>query len=208
MPFHTLRGVHISRKIIQGHRPTILINADDFGISDGLRQLLTRCWDANYTKHPQINEVLRHLCQESALESIFPPSRLPRPRYESLSESGKRIYGNCLRFGPYYTCAHQYTVGTRSGANAKTLTEGIVDATFSPVKLTSSLFNLPCSIPASPLDTSTFIGSSPAGSFKSFESEDPTQSHDVVEAFANAECQPSPEHIHNQNEGGYTWHPE
>ena len=96
----------------------------------------------------------------------------------------------------------------RSGANAKTLTEGIVDATFSPVKLTSSLFHLPCSIPASHLDTSTFIGSSPVGSFKSFESEDPTQSHDVVEVFANAECQPSPEHIHNQNEGGYTWHPE
>lgn len=63
-------------------------NASNLGISDGLWRLLTRCWDAEWAKRPQVNEVLQYLYREPARELFFPPSRHPRdPSPESTPAS-------------------------------------------------------------------------------------------------------------------------
>lgn len=107
-PFHPLQDVDISSKVLQGSRPMKPTNASDLGISDGLWELLTRCWNADDTKRPQVNEILKRLSQESTLWLIFPPSRLPSaPSYESTFLSMTQQYGNnpwfklaCLRAHP------------------------------------------------------------------------------------------------------------
>lgn len=101
MPFRSLRDTEISYKVIQGERPAMPANASDFGISDGLSQLLAKCWSEDISKRPHINEVLQHLTQEPALGLIFSPSNLPlAPSFESIYESGTHEYGNGSRFKP------------------------------------------------------------------------------------------------------------
>ena len=70
-------------------------NASDLGISNDLWELLVRCWNDDRTKRPQIKEVLQHLSQGPAQESIFPPPKPPRvPSRESTLESGTQRYGS------------------------------------------------------------------------------------------------------------------
>ena len=78
VPFHSLWDTEISYKVIQGERPVMPTKASESGIPDGLWQLLLKRWNHNYSKHPQINEVLRHLSQAPALGLFFPPPNVPR----------------------------------------------------------------------------------------------------------------------------------
>ena len=102
-PFHDVRDTEVVWKVIQGERPEIPTNASDVGISEGLWQLLVKCWNHNYTKRPHINEILQHLPQEPAMRLIFPPSNLPQePNCESVFVSATQKYGNssCFMLGP------------------------------------------------------------------------------------------------------------
>jgi len=95
VPFHPLREAEICYKVLDGGRPTKPTNASDVGISDGLWQLLARCWNADDTKRPQVNEIFQHLCQEPGRQSIFPPSgNPPAPSYEDTSISATDKHGN------------------------------------------------------------------------------------------------------------------
>lgn len=62
--------------VMQDGHPVMPTNASDPGISDGLWQLLHRCWNANCTERHKIDEIHQHLCQEPARGLVFPPSRL------------------------------------------------------------------------------------------------------------------------------------
>lgn len=127
-PFHPLRDVEISYKVLHGDRPAKPTNASDLGISAGLWQLLVRCWNADDTRRPRVNEIFEHLCQEPARWSIFPPSRLPRPpSSENISMSATHKHGNSQRF--LLTCSRAYpsvdgTFHTAFTANVQTPTEG------------------------------------------------------------------------------------
>jgi len=99
MPFHGQRDTEISYKVIQGDRPVMPANAREVGISDGLWQLLVKCWNTNYINRPQIDEILQHLSQEPELESIFPPSNIPRtPSCETIFVSATQKYGAGSRY--------------------------------------------------------------------------------------------------------------
>jgi hypothetical protein len=105
MPFHTLRDTEISYRIIQGERPAMPTDARGLGISDELWNLLTQCWHADSKQRPQIHTILRHLSNDPARRSIFPPSTIPQvPSYESLISNTQK-YGNSLRFKlvPWFT---------------------------------------------------------------------------------------------------------
>ena len=97
MPFHTLLDTEISYKVIQGERPALPTNAEDLGLSDELRQLLTRCWFSEYIQRPPIDEILQHLSNNPARGLIFPSSRIPQASsLESFAEPGKEKDGNGL----------------------------------------------------------------------------------------------------------------
>ena len=130
MPFYALRDTEVSYKVIQGERPTKPPNANEIGISDGLWQLLTRCWDADYTKRPLIGEIFEQLCQEPARGRIFPPSRHPQiPSYESILDSGTQKYGNGSEFKLARSHAYSSTADIFVTAAAQTPIEGMVCAT-------------------------------------------------------------------------------
>ena len=94
MPYRGHRDAEISYKVIQGDRPVMPANARELGLSEGLWQLILKCWNPNYPKRPQIDEILQHLFQEPALELILPPSNFPRaPSCESILESATQKYG-------------------------------------------------------------------------------------------------------------------
>ena len=98
-PFHPLRDAEISFKVLQGDRPLKPANASDSGISDGLWQLLARCWNADDSKRPQINEIFQHLCHEPARGWDYPPSGLSRAQiYESIPMSGTHEHGSSPPF--------------------------------------------------------------------------------------------------------------
>ena len=99
MPFHGQRDTEISYKVIHGDRPVKPTDAGEVGISDVLWQLLVKCWNHDYTKRPQIDEILQHLSQEPTLGSTFPPSNLPGgPSYETISVSATQKYGIGSRY--------------------------------------------------------------------------------------------------------------
>lgn len=94
MPFHTLLDTEVSYKVIQGERPALPTNAEALGISEELRQLLTRCWFAEYIQRPPIDEILQHLSNNPAQGLKFPPSRVPRASSRgSYAEPGKEEHG-------------------------------------------------------------------------------------------------------------------
>ena len=98
-PFHPSRDAEIAFRVLQGHRPTKPANASDVGISEGLWQLLVRCWNVNDTKRPRVDEIYEHLCQEPARGRSFPPSNVPRaPSCENSLVSGTHQHGNSTRF--------------------------------------------------------------------------------------------------------------
>ena len=109
MPFHSLKDTEISYRVIQGDRPTI---PSVLNISDRLRGLLPRCWDAVYTKRPEIKEILRQLGQEETRGLVFPPAnpaKLPQPpSCETVMESETHKYGatGCFRLVYSYLPAH------------------------------------------------------------------------------------------------------
>ena len=106
-PFHPLRDAEISFKVLEGDRPAKPTNASDVGISDGLWQLLVRCWNSDDTKRPRVEEIFQHLCQEPARWSIFPPSRLLRPpSREDISMSATHKHGNSQRF--FFACSRAH----------------------------------------------------------------------------------------------------
>lgn len=130
MPFRMLRETEISYKVIQGERPTMPNNARDLGISDGLWQLLARCWNADWTKRPQINDIFQHLCQDPARGLTFPPSgSLQTPSYESILESGTHKYGNGLLFKLVRSHAYPSVDDMFITAPAQTPIEGMLCAT-------------------------------------------------------------------------------
>ncbi|KAF9647564.1 kinase-like protein [Thelephora ganbajun] len=130
MPFHTLRDTEISYKVIRGDRPEMPTDAKDSGISEGLWQLLARCWNAKCTQRPLIDEILRHFCHDPARGLIFPPSRIPQaPSCESVFESGTQKYGNGPRFEPVCWCAHSPIAEMFVTASPQTPTEGMFGAT-------------------------------------------------------------------------------
>ena len=93
--------------VIQGVRPKMPSNASALGISDGLWRLLVRCWDADRTKRPPINEVLQHLSQEDVLRVVFPPSKLPQAlSCDSVLESMTHRYGSSSYFSVTSSCAY------------------------------------------------------------------------------------------------------
>jgi len=136
MPFHTLRDTEISYKVIQGDRPAMPTNASELGISDGLWQLLVRCWNVDYTKRPQINEILQRLSQEPDLGRIFPPLKPPPAPIcdcESVFESGTQKYGNGSRSKPVCSPTHpsigEIFVTAPASADARVSSEGMLGAT-------------------------------------------------------------------------------
>ena len=132
MPFHSLRDTEISYKVIQDERPAMPTNASELGISNGLWQLLVRCWNRNYFKRPQINEVLRHLSQDPALGLLFPPSpsNVPRaPSCESVFDSGTQRYGKWYRLRLVYSYAYSSIADIFVTANAEPQTEGMFGTT-------------------------------------------------------------------------------
>ena len=132
VPFHSLRDTEIWCKVIQGERPAMPTNASELGISDGLWQLLVRCWNRNYFKRPQINEVLRHLCQDLALGLLFPPSpsNVPRaPSCESVFDSGTQRYGKCSWLRLVCWCAYSSIADIFVTANAEPQSEGMFGTT-------------------------------------------------------------------------------
>ena len=95
MPFHSLRDTEISYKVIRGDRPVFPANAEGLGITDELRGLLSRCWLAECTNRPRIDEILHDLSENPAREITFPPSKISRvPNDESFSEPEKQKPGN------------------------------------------------------------------------------------------------------------------
>lgn len=98
-PFHPLRDPEIAYKVIQGERPPMPPNAKDLGISDKLWQLLTRCWHADLTQRPQIDEILHHLCNDPARDLAFCPSSIgATPGCESVMSNTQK-YRNVSRLG-------------------------------------------------------------------------------------------------------------
>ena len=101
VPFHPLRDPEIAYKVIKGERPAI-----DPSISDGLRQLLVRCWHPDSTQRPQIDEILHGLYNDPSRGSIFPPSlNHPASSCESLVSDTQK-YGNYSWFEPVFQCAY------------------------------------------------------------------------------------------------------
>ena len=94
MPFHTLRDPEIAYKVIQGERPPMPANHKALGISDELWELLSRCWHADATQRPPINEMFQHLCNDPAQELIFPPSPTHLPPNHESAVSNTQKYGN------------------------------------------------------------------------------------------------------------------
>ena len=146
MPFHNVRDTEVVYKVIQGERPTIPANASEIGISEGLWQLLVRCWNHNYTGRPQINEIFQHLSQDPALGLIFSPSNLPRAASESVFVSATQRYGNSSCFMLVSSCTYSSIAGVFVTANAYTPTEGM----FGPILWTTGLNNFPIRIPTIP----------------------------------------------------------
>lgn len=147
MPFHNLRDTEIAYRAIRGERPEILVNAGEANISDGLRQLLIKCWNPNYTKRPQINEILQHLYQEPTLYSIFPPPDPPQvPSRESIFVSNTQQYGSssCFRLASLRTYSSIADIFVT--ANMYPQTGGMFGATV----WTTGLNTLPIRIPTIP----------------------------------------------------------
>jgi hypothetical protein len=208
MPFHPLRGTEISCKVIQGDRPAMPSNANALGISDGLRQLLVRCWNADWTKRPRINEVLQHLSQEDALGVVFPPSKPPRPpSCESVIETGTHRYDATGRSNSVYSDA--YPSEADIFVTAETPTEGTPDLPHPPMKLTYSsvqLEHVPPLVPANPVDTPIFGDASPSDSFESLKSQSLGLPYNMAGISANAESQPTQELVNDLDMGGYLRH--
>ena len=147
MPFHTVRDTEVVYKVIQGERPTIPANASEIGISEGLWELLVKCWNHNYTKRPQINEIFQHLSQEPALALIFSPSNLPRaPSCESIFVSATQRYGNNSCFMLVSSHAYSSIADMFVTANMYMPTEGM----FGAILWTTGLNTLSIRIPAVP----------------------------------------------------------
>ena len=95
VPFHTLRDTEISYKVIRGDRPVLPTNAEGLGITNELRGLLNRCWLAECTERPRVDEILHDLSESPARGITFPPSRISRvPNDESFFEPEKQKPGN------------------------------------------------------------------------------------------------------------------
>lgn len=127
MPFHTFQHTEISYKVIQGERPGMPCNAEELGISHDLWQLLVRCWHAESTRRPPIEEVLQHLSNGPAREMVFPPSKIPSaPSCESVFESDTHKYGNGSQFTLPSLCAYSCTGEVFVTANPLTPIEGML----------------------------------------------------------------------------------
>lgn len=159
-PFYPLRDAEISYKVLHGERPAKPINASDSGISDGLWQLLARCWDKDDTRRPEINEIFQHLHQEPEKWLNFPPSRLPQaPSYESIPMSATHKHGNGSR--PELACSRTYpppddifrTARTALTTDLPTPTEGMSGAPLWTIDLNTPLLECPpFPMPMSPID--------------------------------------------------------
>ena len=159
MPFHGQRDTEISYKVVHGDRPVMPANAGEVGISDGLWQLLVRCWNSNYTERPQIDEILQRLSQEPKLESIFPPSNISRaPSCETTFFSATWKHGTGLQYRTgmlAYLLVHSRCVryGQYPRATRRCVSCYSVDHRF---KILSRLEIQPFPMPASPEDTSEY----------------------------------------------------
>ena len=182
-------------------------NASGLGISDKLWQLLARCWNADHNKRPQIDEVLRHLCQESARGLIFPPSRPSQaPSWEEFPGPGTHEHGTsyelelvCLR--AHLSLAHMFPT-----SNAPTPTERIPGIALAPIKF-SHFFIFPehptFQARASTVSTCTFGDASLAILLGSLNTGQP---YDMVGESDEAENQPSQELINDLDKGGRAQH--
>jgi len=143
-PFHPLRDTEISFRVLHGDRPAKPTNASDSGISDGLWQLLARCWNADDTKRPQVNEILQHLCQEPGRRLVFPPSRLPQaPSCENISMSATHQHGNSLRSMLAGSRTYPSADDIFHTANVPTPTEGMFGATLRIIGLNPPVIRMP-----------------------------------------------------------------
>jgi hypothetical protein len=125
MPFHNVRDTEVVYKVIQGERPVIPANASEVGISEGLWQLLVKCWNHSCTERPEINEILQHLSQEPALGLIFPHLNLPlAPSCESIFVSATQKYGNSLCFVLVSSRAYSSIADMFVTASVSTPTDG------------------------------------------------------------------------------------
>lgn len=138
-PFHGLRDTDTLYAVVQGERPAIPANARELGISDGLWQLLTKCWNADYSGRPRIDEIHQHLSQEPALELISPPSKISRaPSYESVCESGTQKYGNVSGFKSVCSRAYSCIANIFVTTNKEIPAEGMFGATLWTTVLNAS----------------------------------------------------------------------
>jgi len=76
-PYHGQSPAKTASLVSQGVRPGFPRNAEDAGLSAQMQSCLTRCWDADPTKRPTIDEVVEMLeatdrYRDSQASSIAP----------------------------------------------------------------------------------------------------------------------------------------